>query len=309
MYGTESCVWQSTFKKVCGTLGEEKEKGIMSNLERNKEVTLISVDNLNSSVKATRRNEWFYTSISIVSVLIFFLVWQLTTYTGLINEVFLPTPKSIWKTFIQLVEEGYKGSSLLVHIGISMRRLFIALSLAIGIGVPLGLLAGTSRIVRAIIDPFIEFYRPLPPLAYYTLIVLWVGIGDESKIILLFLNAFAPLLIGVIFSVQNVPIDRINGAKSLGANGIALFINVILRSCLPDILTSFRTAVGVAYATLVAAEMVAAVSGIGWMVLDASKYLRNDIVYAGVIIMGIIAILLDSFIRFAIKQVSPWLKK
>jgi len=269
------------------------------------------MNNQNATVKIVRRkkSEWFYIGVSVVSVLVFLLIWQFTTNRGLINQVFLPSPKRVWQTFIELVQQGYKGQSLLMHIAISMERLFIALSFAIAIGVPLGLLAGSSRLVRAIIDPFIEFYRPLPPLAYYTLIVLWFGIGDESKIILLFLNAFAPLLIGVIFSVQNIPIDRINGAKSLGAKGINLFISVIFRSCLPDILTSLRTAIGVAYATLVAAEMVAAVSGIGWMVLDASKYLRNDIVYVGVIIMGMIAIILDSLVRLLIRRVSPWLEK
>ena len=271
----------------------------------------ININNQKPTMKIVRRkkSEWFYIGVSAVSVLVFFLIWQFTTSRGLINQVFLPSPKRVWQTFIELVQQGYKGQSLLMHIAISMERLFIALSFAIVIGVPLGLLAGSSRLVRAIIDPFIEFYRPLPPLAYYTLIVLWFGIGDESKIILLFLNAFAPLLIGVIFSVQNIPIDRINGAKSLGAKGINLFISVIFRSCLPDILTSLRTAIGVAYATLVAAEMVAAVSGIGWMVLDASKYLRNDIVYVGVIIMGIIAIILDSLVRLLIRRVSPWLEK
>ena len=271
----------------------------------------ININNQQPTIKIARRKkgEWFYIGVSVVSVFVFFLIWQFITSRGLINQVFLPAPKRVWQTFIELVQQGYKGQSLLMHIAISMERLFIALSFAIIIGVPLGLIAGSSRLVRAIIDPFIEFYRPLPPLAYYTLIVLWFGIGDESKIILLFLNAFAPLLIGVIFSVQNIPTDRINGAKSLGAKGINLFISVIFRSCLPDILTSLRTAIGVAYATLVAAEMVAAVSGIGWMVLDASKYLRNDIVYVGVIIMGIIAIILDSLVRLLIRRVSPWLEK
>jgi len=264
-----------------------------------------------STVKVVRRkkSESFYIGVSFISVLIFFSLWQITTNEGLINQVFLPSPQKVWQAFTELINQGYKGASLLAHIAISMERLFIAISVAVIIGVPLGLLAGSSRFVRAIIDPFIEFYRPLPPLAYYTLIVLWFGIGDESKIILLFLNAFAPLLIGVIFSVQKVSIDRINGAKSLGAKGVNLFISVIFRSCLPDILTSLRTAIGVAYATLVAAEMVAAVSGIGWMVLDASKYLRNDIVYVGVIIMGLIAILLDSFVRFLIRKASPWMEK
>jgi taurine transport system permease protein len=269
------------------------------------------MNNQNSTMKIVRRknSKSFYVGVSFVSVFVFFCIWQIATSKGLINQVFLPSPQKVWQAFIELVQQGYKGESLLSHIAISMERLFIAISLAVIIGVPLGLLAGSSRFVRAIIDPFIEFYRPLPPLAYYTLIVLWFGIGDESKIILLFLNAFAPLLIGVIFSVQKVPIERINGAKSLGASGVSLFISVIFRSCLPDILTSLRTAIGVAYATLVAAEMVAAVSGIGWMVLDASKYLRNDIVYVGVIIMGIIAIILDSFVRLLIRKVSPWLEK
>jgi taurine transport system permease protein len=271
----------------------------------------IDVNNKNPTIKIVRakRSQWFYIGVSIVSVLVAFLIWHFTTSRGLVNQIFLPSPKRVLQTFVELVEQGYKGKSLFNHIAISMKRLFIALSFAIAVGVPLGLLAGSSRFVRAVIDPFIEFYRPLPPLAYYTLIVLWFGIGDESKILLLFLNAFAPLLIGVIFSVQNVPIDRINGAKSLGAKGVRLFISVILRSCLPDILTSLRTAIGVAYATLVAAEMVAAVSGIGWMVLDGSKYLRNDIVYVGVIIMGIIAIILDSLVRLLIRRVSPWLEK
>lgn len=256
-----------------------------------------------------KRGTLFYWSISAISVMTVFLIWDLGTKKGWINTLFLPRPKQIWRTFWVLIKDGYKNQSLLMHILLSMKRLFIALGTAICIAVPLGLLAGRFRVVRAIIDPFVEFYRPLPPLAYYTLIILWFGIKDGSKILLLFLGAFAPLLIGVIFSAEKIPEQRLNGAKSLGASGIQLFIRVIFPSCLPDILTSLRTAVGVAYATLVAAEMVAAVSGIGWMVLDASKFLRNDIVYAGIFVMGIIAILMDAGLRIVIKKVSPWMEK
>jgi taurine transport system permease protein len=173
----------------------------------------------------------------------------------------------------------------------------------------LGLAAGSSPLVRAIIDPVIEFYRPLPPLAYYTLLILFLGIGDESKVTLLFLSAFAPLLIGIIFSVQKIPEDRLRVARSLGAKGPKLLLNVVLPSCLPDILTGFRTSVGLAYATLVAAEMVAAVSGLGWLVLDASKFLRNDIVFTGVIILGFIALAMDLVLRRGIRYLSPWLDK
>jgi taurine transport system permease protein len=256
-----------------------------------------------------RRDKWFYFCVSSLSVAVVLLIWQIGTYGGWINKLFLPAPKTVWRTFLSLLRDGYKGKSLALHILLSMKRLFIALGAAVLAAVPLGLAAGRSRLVRAIVDPFVEFYRPLPPLAYYTLIILWVGIRDGSKILLLFLGAFAPLLIGVIFSAEKIPEQRINGARSLGASGIQLFTRVILPSCLPDILTSFRTATGVAYATLVAAEMVAAVSGIGWMVLDASKYLRNDIVYAGIFVMGIIAVLMDAGLRTLIKKVSPWMGK
>jgi taurine transport system permease protein len=254
-----------------------------------------------------KRGKWFYLGVSAVSVVAVLLLWYLGTRNGWINILFLPAPKTIWQTFLTLLHDGYKGKSLPVHVLLSMKRLFIALGAAVLTAVPLGLLAGRFRIVRAVIDPFVEFYRPLPPLAYYTLIILWFGIKDGSKILLLFLGAFAPLLIGVIFAAERIPEQRINGAKSLGASGPALFLKVIFPSCLPDILTSLRTAVGVAYATLVAAEMVAAVSGIGWMVLDASKFLRNDIVYAGIFVMGIIAILMDAGLRALIKKVSPWM--
>jgi taurine transport system permease protein len=254
-----------------------------------------------------KRGNLFYFGISAASVLVVFIIWYVGTKSGWINTVFLPAPAQIWRTFLSLLKDGYKNHSLLAHVLLSMKRLFIALGAAVCIAAPLGLAAGRFRIVRAVIDPFVEFYRPLPPLAYYTLIILWFGIKDFSKILLLFLGAFAPLLIGVIFSAEKIPEQRLNGARSLGASGMQLFTRVILPSCLPDILTSLRTAVGVAYATLVAAEMVAAVSGIGWMVLDASKFLRNDIVYAGIFVMGIIAILMDAGLRVLIKKVTPWL--
>lgn len=250
-----------------------------------------------------------YRIVSVISVIVVFLIWYIGSKLNLFNPVFLPSPGSVWSAFIQILKEGYKGHSLYFHIFASMRRLFTALFFAFITAVPLGIAAGSSKLLQAILDPFIEFYRPLPPLAYYTLLVLWFGITDVSKVMLLFLSAFAPLFINTVFSVKKIPQDRINGCKSLGAAKFKLFIYVIFPSCLPDILTGLRTAVGVSYATLVAAEMVAAVSGIGWMVLDASKFLRNDVVYMGIVIMGIIAIFIDACIRLLLRKTSPWIEK
>lgn len=237
-------------------------------------------------------------AISLATVLVILLLWFVSTAFGWVNPLFLPSPLAVWSAFVDILLNGYKGNSLAYHIFQSMYRLVTALLLAIVTAIPLGLLAGFSRRTRAILDPIIEFYRPLPPLAYYTLLVIWLGIENTSKVALLFLAAFAPLFLAVVSGVQRISVDRVNGARSLGASGWQLFLYVIFPSTLPEIFTGLRTEIGVSYSTLVAAEMVAAVSGIGWMVLDASKFLRSDVVFVGIIIMGIIAILIDTGIRW-----------
>jgi taurine transport system permease protein len=245
--------------------------------------------------------------ISLASVLLIVLLWSLATSLQWVSPLFLPSPVSVWSAFIEILQNGYKGNSLLFHIFQSMSRLTVALLLAILTAIPVGMLCGFFRPIRAALDPIIEFYRPLPPLAYYTLLVIWLGIENPSKIALLFLAAFAPLFLAVVSGVQRVSSDRINGARSLGASGWQLFFYVIFPSCLPEIFTGLRTAIGVAYSTLVAAEMVAAVSGIGWMVLDASKFLRSDVIFVGIIIMGIIAVFIDAGIRWVQASQLPWI--
>jgi len=246
--------------------------------------------------------------VSTVTVVFILFVWTMITNLKWIDPLFLPSPQSVWTVFLELLHEGYKGTSLINHIVNSLYRLFLALILALITAIPLGILCGYSKYLRAIFDPIIEFYRPLPPLAYYALLVLWLGIDDISKIALLFLNAFAPLFIVTVSSVQKVPRDRINGSLSLGASRWKVLVYVIFPTCLPDIITGLRTAIGVTYATLVAAEMVASSSGIGWVVLDASKYLRSDIVFVGIILMGGIAMLLDGIIRWFQLHQFPWVK-
>lgn len=253
------------------------------------------------------RKLFFSQGISLVSVLTILLFWYTITALNWVNPLFLPSPGSVWLAFVEIFKNGYKDHSLIYHIFQSMLRLVTALFFAIVIAIPLGMLCGFSKLLRSALDPIIEFYRPLPPLAYYTLLVIWLGIENASKITLLFLAAFAPLFLSVVSGVERISIDRINGARSLGASGWQLFLYVIFPSCLPEIFTGLRTAIGVSYSTLVAAEMVAATSGIGWMVLDASKFLRSDVIFVGIIIMGVIAILIDTFIRWVQKSQLPWI--
>lgn len=245
--------------------------------------------------------------ILTASTILFILaMWYMSTNFGWINNKLMPTPQSVIEAFRDIVINGYKNFTLVQHLWASIERLLLSFGIATIIAVPLGLASGYSSKIRAIFEPIIEFYRPLPPLAYYTLLVLWFGIGNESKIALLFLACFAPIYVACVSAVIKVKEDYINSAATLGANKIQIFKNVIFPACLPDIFVGIRTAIGVAYTTLVAAEMVAAQSGIGWMVLDASKYLRSDIIFVGIIIMGITGIFLDQIIRLIERKIVPW---
>ena len=244
--------------------------------------------------------------LTIGTVVVIFVVWILATTVGGVKELFIPSPKSVWNAFVDVTRNGYKGSTLLQHIGTSMKRLVIAYLLVVVTAVPLGLLSGYNSKIRAILEPIIEFYRPLPPLAYYTILVLWMGIDEGSKLALLYLAGFAPVYIACVAGVIRIKEDYIYGAQTLGANKRQIFFYVIFPAALTDVFTGLRTALGVEYTTLVAAEMVAATAGIGWMVLDASNYLRSDVVFMGVIIMGITGIFLDKIIQLIEKKIIHW---
>ena len=157
-----------------------------------------------------------YMKVSVCSVAAVLGVWIVGSALNCFNPTFIPSVKDVLDAFRNLWENGYKGYPLMYHIAASMRRLGIAMLLVFIVGTALGIACGMNRKILAAVDPFIQFYRALPPLAYNTLIVLWMGIGDGSKIMLLFLSGFAPLFIQIVFGVQKVPQDRINGARSSG---------------------------------------------------------------------------------------------
>ena len=244
--------------------------------------------------------------LSIITALFLLLVWYVATEVFSISTLIFPSPKSVIYAFAEVLKEGYKGYPIWVHLADSLKRIFEAFFLATIIFVPLGLLCGYNSTLRAIMEPIITFIRPLPPLAYYSVIVLWMGIGDESKIMLLFIAAAPPIYISCVDGISRINSDYINAAKTLGANKSQIFWKVMFWAALPDIFTGLRNSMAGAYGTLVAAEMVAAMSGIGWMALDASKYLRSDVVFVAIIIMGITGLLLDEVLKLIDNKIIFW---
>ena len=186
-------------------------------------------------------------------------LWWVATHAGWIRDLFLPTPERIITSFADAWKGDIQGGRpLYEHFGWSMFRVFAAFVLACVTAIPVGIAMGVSRIARGIFDPPIEFYRPLPPLAYLPLIVIWFGIEETAKVVLIYLACFAPLAMAARAGVKSVMIEQINAAYSMGASKWQVIRHVIMPAAMPEIFTGMRIAIGFGWTTLVAAEMVAA---------------------------------------------------
>ena len=244
--------------------------------------------------------------LSIGTILVILLIWWFVTAMGWVRPLFVPSPQSIVQKFIDIWQNGFTGTPLWEHIGISTARVFGAFLLACVIGIPLGLAMGMSPAIRGVFDPPIEFYRPIPPLAYLPLMIIWFGIGETSKVMLIFLSVFAPVALGARAGVRSAAIEQIHAAYSFGATRWQVLAHVILPAALPEILTAMRIGIGFGWTTLVAAEMVAATKGIGYMVLSASQFLQTPTVIMGIIVIAAIAYAFDMLMRFVERKLVPW---
>ena len=247
------------------------------------------------------------TLISVVTVVALFALWWVATHFGWIRDLFLPTPEKIITSFGQAWRGDIQGGRPLTqHLLWSLFRVFAAFVLAVVTAVPVGIAMGVSRIARGIFDPPIEFYRPLPPLAYLPLIVIWFGIEETAKIVLIYLACFAPLAMAARAGVRSVAIEQINAAYSMGASKWQVIWHVVIPTAMPEIMTGMRISIGFGWTTLVAAEMVAATVGLGQMVLNASNFLRTDVVIMGIVVIGVVAYVFDLLMRYVEHVVVPW---
>ena len=245
-------------------------------------------------------------AISIVTVATLIVLWFLSTNLGWIEPLVLPSPQDVFRQFAEYLMGEANDRPLWEHFLASMLRVTGAFWLAFFTAVPLGIGMGMSRVVRGIFDPPIEFYRPLPPLAYLPLIIIWFGIDEVPKVLLIYLSCFAPLALAARSGMRSASQEQINAAYSMGASYWQVIRYVILPAAMPDILVGMRIAVGFGWTTLVAAEMVAANVGLGQMVLNASNFLRTDIVIMGIIVIGVVAYTFDLFMRWVEKILVPW---
>ena len=244
--------------------------------------------------------------ISIITSILIICAWWLVTSLGWIKPLFLPSPGEIIGKFNSIMSEEFSGGTLIEHFSISFYRIAVSFLLASLLAIPIGLLMGINRFARGIFDPPIEFYRPIPPLAYLPLTIIWLGIDDTQKIAVIFLAMFAPLVLSTRAGVKSCTIEQVHVAYSCGASKFQVVTQIILKAAIPEILTGMRIAIGFGWTTLVAAEMVAAEQGLGHMILSASEFLVTSVVVLGMIIIGTVAYLFDLFMRYLEKVLVPW---
>jgi taurine transport system permease protein len=222
------------------------------------------------------------------------------------EPIWLPAPESVVSRLFEIASDGYKNFTLWEHLGWSLWRVIGGFVLGSIVGIPLGYAMGLSDWFRGWFDPIVEFMRPVPPLALIPLVIIWFGIGEEGKIVLLFLAALWIMTIAARAGVSGVRISKIHAAYSLGASKWQILKNVIIPNSLPEIFTGARVAMGVCWGTVVAAELVAADKGAGMMIVNASKFQLTDIVILGIILIGIIGYGIDILMRIAENWLVPW---
>ena len=235
--------------------------------------------------------------------------WLWLTLGGAVSDLFLPPPGELWDACLDLLQDGYKSRPLWEHILDSLIRVFVGFGAGAAVGTLLGLLMGYFPTGDALAAPFVEFLRPLPQLAYLVLLIIWLGIGETSKITLLFLAALPVSAVAARDGVRNVSRARIQVARSLGAGRWQIFRHVVFPSALSEIFTGARLAVGIVYGTLIASEIIAGTSGIGWMIVDAGRFLRSDYVFVGILIIGFMGIALDRLLLAVETRLVHWAGK
>jgi taurine transport system permease protein len=243
-------------------------------------------------------------SLSCLSVLAGLAVWKGLSTTDLVSPLVLPAPEVVWAEFRRLSS----GGELWLNYWISLLRMAEGLGIAIVVGVPLGLLMGMSRVAKGLVNPVIELYRPLPAISYFTFLVLWFGLGESAIIAVLALGGLPPIVLETVNAVSRVRRDRLECARSMGFGNRQILLHIILPSCLPDIVTGIRVGLGLAYSVVVAAEMVASTSGLGWMVYNASQFVETSTVIVGLVLMGLTGLLLDGAVAALKYKFMPWFR-
>jgi len=250
-------------------------------------------------------------ALPALSVLVFLGVWQFAAASGIWNQTFVPYPATVWRAFVDVSTthdgvRGYAGYLLYEHLYMTLRRVLAGVLIGVTLGVLLGLVMGSIGWVRSVLEPWLTFLRALPPLAYFFLLVIWLGIDEAPKITLLALAALPPAAVATTAAVVAAPVGLTEAARALGASRAQVVRDVVVPAALPETFTGIRLAVGMAYSSVVAAELFNGIPGIGGLVKDASNYNNTPVVLVGICAIGFSGLVIDGLLRAIEVRAVPW---
>jgi ABC-type nitrate/sulfonate/bicarbonate transport system permease component len=238
-------------------------------------------------------------------LLLFFLIWEFVSRSDPTLTLLLPPPTKVLQAALELTARGELQEDTLA----SLKRVAVALILACGVGFPLGAALGASRTFQWFFEPIVSFFRPIPPLAWIPMSIVWLGIGDAQNEFIIFLGAFFPIVLNTMQGVRDVEKQFIRAAQTLGANRLSIAWTVILPSALSAMFIGLRVGLGIAWMALVAGELVAATSGLGFLISQGRLLFRTDYIVVGMVMIGVIGLLLDAGIVVIQRLVMPWQQK
>lgn len=238
----------------------------------------------------------------LASPLLVLVLWEIASRTHLLDPLLVPAPTKVFADIWELIINGQLFSALWA----SLRRVVIGFGIAVIVSVIIGILMASFRSAEDLLDPLVELVRPVSPLALFPLALLWFGIGDASKIFLISLSCSFPIILNTYAGVRGLDASLVRAARSLGASQWEVVRRIVLPGSLPSVLTGIRVAWGIALIVIIASEMVGAVNGLGFMVLDAQQTFKVERVFAGIIIIGLVGFATDRGLRSLRKLLIPW---
>jgi NitT/TauT family transport system permease protein len=259
-----------------------------------------------------KKRRWQDIAIGLVVPVLAIAVWQWVAGMGWVNENILPSPLQVWRKWVAYLlplqdfktwhENNAAGSrlawalsgELIVDSLGSLYRVLVGFAVGAGLALPIGLAMGASRVVYTWLNPLFQLLRPIPPIAFIPLSILWFGLGNPPAIFLIALGAFFPVLMNTIAGVRQVDGIYLRAARNLGANGSTMFLRVILPAAVPYILTGMRIGIGTAFIVVIVSEMIAVNNGLGFRILEAREYFWSDKIIAGMITIGILGLAIDA---------------
>jgi ABC-type nitrate/sulfonate/bicarbonate transport system permease component len=244
----------------------------------------------------------FYRWTSPLAIL---FIWEFASRSGVVNTLLLPPPSAALADLFKLILDGELQRALWA----SLSRILTGFAIAVAVGIALGALMARIRLLDLILDPLVELLRPISPLAIFPLAILWFGIGDASKIFVIALAASFPVILNTYAGVRGIDPNLFRASQSLGASPLEIFTTIVLPGSLPQIFTGVRLAWGISLIVIIAAEMVGATAGIGYMVLEAQQTFRTERVFAGIMVIGTLGFLTDLGFRRLRKFLLPWYRE